>query len=150
MAGQRFTVVLEVGRGGGAFVTLPDEVLASLGGESRCRVTGSTLDGVSFASSTMATGRGGVCVGVHKATRQAAAVNIGEAVNVEIARDTRPRELEMPKDLVAALASDGAAEAAFERLSFTHRREYVEWVSSAKRGETRARRIAQTLERLRA
>ena len=42
-----------------------------------------------------------------------------------------------------------AAKAAFAKLSFTHQREYVEWVEEAKRPETRARRIAGTVERVR-
>jgi hypothetical protein len=147
MSPPKFTATLEAGRGGGAFVVLPDKVLAALGGGSRFRVTG-TLDGVSFASSTMGMGGGRVCMGVHKATRQAAGVDIGDRVKVEVQRDDRPRELSVPDDLATALAGDASARAAFEKLSFTHRREYVEWVTGAKRDETRARRIAETLDRL--
>jgi hypothetical protein len=147
MSPPKFTATLEAGRGGGAFVVLPDKVLAALGGGSRFRVTG-TLDGVSFASSTMGMGGGRVCMGVHKATRQAAGVDIGDRVKVEVERDDRPRELSLPDDLATALAGDASAQAAFEKLSFTHRREYVEWVTGAKRDETRARRIAETLDRL--
>jgi uncharacterized protein YdeI (YjbR/CyaY-like superfamily) len=55
----------------------------------------------------------------------------------------------IPAELAEALAADTDAGAAFERLSFSHRREYAEWVAGAKRAETRARRVAQTLERLR-
>ena len=94
--------------------------------------------------------RAGYAWGVHKATRQEAVVDIGDVVEVEIERDVRPRELIVPDDLAAALASDAAAAEAFGRLSFTGRRELVEWVTSAKREDTRARRIAQTLDRLRA
>lgn len=57
--------------------------------------------------------------------------------------------LEVPDDLTAALAGDKAAAAAFERLSFSHRKEYVEWITEAKKPETRARRLARTLDRLR-
>ncbi|HEX3325821.1 MAG TPA: DUF1905 domain-containing protein, partial [Actinomycetota bacterium] len=109
----RFTATLEAGRGGGAFVVLPDKVLEALGGGSRFRVTG-TLAGVSFASSTMGMGGGRVCMGVHKATRQAAGVEIGDRVKVEVERDDRPRDLSVPDDLAAALAGDAAATAAFE------------------------------------
>ena len=144
----RFSGKLEAGRGGGAYVVLPAGVVAELGGGSRFRVTG-TLGGVDFASSTMAMGGGVVCLGVHKATRQAAGVDIGDAVEVTLERDDRAREVQVPEDLASALAADGAASAAFARLSFTHRREYTEWIAGAKRAETRARRVTQTLERLR-
>jgi len=148
MVRQRFSSELEAGRGGGAFVVLPQEVLAALGGGSRFRVTGS-LNGVGFDSSTMAMGAGRVCLGVHKATRQAAGVGIGDAVELEIERDERPLQLDVADDLLAALAADPVAAAAFDRLPFTHRREYVDWITSAKRADTRARRLAQTLDRLR-
>jgi hypothetical protein len=145
---EHFSGPLEAGRGGGAYVLLPAEVLAALGGGSRMRVTG-TLNGVSFASSTMAMGGGRVCLGVHKATRQAAGVDLGDVVEIEVERDDRPREVQVPDDLAAALANDESAAAAFARLSYTHRREYVESITGAKRAETRARRLAQTLDRLR-
>lgn len=148
MKRPRFTGKLEPGRGGGAFVVLPPEVLDALGGGTRFRAVG-TLHGVAYSSSTMSLSGGRVCLGVHKATRRQAGVEIGDEVEVEIERDTRPRELKVPDDLAAALAHDAEAGAAFEALSFTHRREHADWVDGAKRDETRARRIAKTLERLR-
>jgi uncharacterized protein YdeI (YjbR/CyaY-like superfamily) len=54
----------------------------------------------------------------------------------------------VPEDLAAALAADPAAEKAFASMSFTNRREYVEWVEEAKRAETRERRIAATVARV--
>lgn len=144
----RFTGRLEAGRGGGAFVVLPADVLGELGGGHRFRVTGA-LNGVEFASSTMPMGGGQVCLGLHKATRQAAQVAIGDVIEVDVERDDRPREVSIPIELAEALAADQVAGAAFERLSFSHRHEYAEWVADAKRAETRARRVAQTIERLR-
>jgi bifunctional DNA-binding transcriptional regulator/antitoxin component of YhaV-PrlF toxin-antitoxin module len=146
---QRFTGTIEAGRGGGAFVVIPEKVLTALGGGNRFRVTG-TLGGAAFESSTMGMGGGRVCLGVHKATREAAGVDVGDRVEIEIDRDDRPREVSVPEDLAAALVRDASALAAFEKLSFSHRREYAEWVAGAKREETRARRIAQTLDRLKA
>ncbi|HET8621428.1 MAG TPA: YdeI/OmpD-associated family protein [Acidimicrobiales bacterium] len=55
----------------------------------------------------------------------------------------------LPADLAAALAGDPAAAAAFDRLAPSHRREYVQWITEAKRAETRARRVVGTLDRLR-
>jgi uncharacterized protein YdeI (YjbR/CyaY-like superfamily) len=53
---------------------------------------------------------------------------------------------ETPADLEAALQGNGAAAGTFESFSPSCRREYVEWVSEAKRPDTRARRIAQAVE----
>jgi hypothetical protein len=145
---QTFTAVIEAAPRGGSLIPIPAHVLAGLDGGSRFRVTG-TLDGVPFESSTMPMGQGRVCLGVHKATRESAGVAIGDEVEVRLERDNRPREVAVPDDLAAALAGDAEAEAAFEGLAFTHRREYVEWITSAKRDETRARRINETLVRVR-
>jgi uncharacterized protein YdeI (YjbR/CyaY-like superfamily) len=57
--------------------------------------------------------------------------------------------VEVPRDLRAALDREPESARAFDRMSFTHRREYVEWVEEAKRPETRARRVAGTVERVR-
>lgn len=53
---------------------------------------------------------------------------------------------EMPEDLVAALDKDKAAKATFDAFPPSCRREYIEWIVEAKREETRAKRLAQTVE----
>ena len=70
---------------------------------------------------------------------------IGDSVEVMVELDDKPRELEVPNDLSDALAGAGVLEA-FEQLAFTHRREFVQWVSEAKRPETRISRITKTCE----
>nr|MDQ2970481.1 YdeI/OmpD-associated family protein [Acidobacteriota bacterium] len=52
----------------------------------------------------------------------------------------------VPGDLAAALKKKKAAAATFEKLSPSHRKEYVEWITEAKRDETRQKRLATTLE----
>jgi hypothetical protein len=85
---------------------------------------------------------------VNRSNREAASVQAGDTVTVEIALDTHVRQVNVPDDLRAALDSDPDAAAEFERLSYTHQREHVVWIEAAGREETRARRIIQTLERL--
>lgn len=50
-----------------------------------------------------------------------------------------------PADLQAALSASEAARATWDAFPPSHRREYVEWITEAKRDETRARRIAQAI-----
>jgi hypothetical protein len=83
---------------------------------------------------------------VNRAVKAATGVDAGDRVRVRMELDTEPRQVELPGDLRAALGQAPTATAAFEALSFTHQREYVEWVEEAKRPETRARRIAATVE----
>jgi hypothetical protein len=143
-----FDGTVEAARGGGAFVEIPAGALQALGGGSRFRVTGSVA-GVDFASSTLPLGGGRVCVGLHKATREAAGIAVGDRVRLELERDVRPRTVDVPPALQEALAADPVARTAFGALSFSHRREYAEWIDEAKRDDTRERRVARTLERLR-
>jgi len=81
-------------------------------------------------------------IGLNRAVRAAAGVDAGDRVRVTMELDTVPRTIEPPEDLRARLEAAPDALARFAGLSFTHRREYVEWVEGAKRPETRARRLA--------
>jgi hypothetical protein len=149
MTASRFAGTLEPARGGGAFVSLPAEVLARLGGGTRLRVRG-TLNGVGFRSSTMPTGGGAACLGVHRATREAAGAAFGDTVVVEVEVDDAPREAELPAALAGALASEPALQAAFEGLTPSRRRELASSVAEARREDTRARRVVRIIEQLRA
>ena len=74
---------------------------------------------------------------------------IGDTVEIVIDRDDAPRTVDVPGDLAAALDAEPALRAAFDALSYTHRREYAEAVRDARRPETRRRRVEATLEALR-
>ena len=93
--------------------------------------------------------RGEFLFGLSKAVREQAGLEIGDTVTFTIALDDAPREVELPDDLVAALAADPAAQTAFDGLAFTHRKEFARWVAEAKKPETRARRLEQTVQMVR-
>jgi uncharacterized protein YdeI (YjbR/CyaY-like superfamily) len=61
-------------------------------------------------------------------------------------RAKKKRDLAVPDDLAAALRKNKKAQTAFENLSPSHKREYVEWITDAKREETRQKRLATTVE----
>ena len=81
--------------------------------------------------------------------REQAGVEAGDTVDVELKLEASPREVEVPEPLADALAGDDAARAAFEGLAYTYRKEYARWISEAKRDETRQKRLAEVLQRLR-
>jgi hypothetical protein len=62
-----------------------------------------------------------------------------------VGRRPANRYLKVPDFLASALAGDPRAEANFKNMSYSHRREYVEWLTEAKREETRQRRLATAL-----
>jgi hypothetical protein len=134
--------------GGGALVEVPRHLIAALGGMKQMRVVG-TLNGLPFRSSTMPMGGGRLCIGIHKATREAAGTDIGSEITLEVARDDAPRILELAPELEAAFAADPALRTRFEALAFTRRRELATPIAEAKRPETRAARLERALTALR-
>jgi Bacteriocin-protection, YdeI or OmpD-Associated/Domain of unknown function (DUF1905) len=88
-------------------------------------------------------------VSLSKPNREAARVAADERITVTIEHDGDPRKIEAPPDLAAALDDDDDAREFWDRLSYSHRREYVEWLDDAKRSATRAKRIEKAVEALR-
>ncbi len=88
-------------------------------------------------------------VPVNRANRAAAGVQAGDEIEVVLALDREPRTVDVPTDLAAALAADQAAQERFAAMSYSHRREYVDWIEQAKRPQTRARRVTACVERVR-
>jgi hypothetical protein len=145
MSVHRFDAVLGGDAGDLPAVVLPDQVAAAMGERARIPVAG-TINGVAFRGSTMPMGDGRHCVGFRKEIRaQAGGIELGDRVSIEIARDDAPRTVALPDDLAAALDADPPVRAAFDAMSYTHRREWAEAVEGARRPETRARRIDQAV-----
>lgn len=62
--------------------------------------------------------------------------------------DPATKTVRVPEDLEKALKKNRAAKETYESLAYSHRKEYVEWIVSAKKEETRADRVKGTIERL--
>ena len=126
---------------------VPREVVEALGGGKRPPVT-IHINGHSWKS-RVAIMRGRNLIGLSKANREAARLVVGEEVEVELLLDTEPRVVVEPPELTLALDADPVARAAYDRLAHTHRREIVLAIDGAKKPETRARRVATAVARLR-
>jgi hypothetical protein len=138
------TAIVEEARGGGALVRLPSAGADLFATRARFGVN-ATFNGIPYRGSTTPIGDGTFCLGISKAVRAEAALEIGDPVAVTVERDTAGRTVEVPSDLQEALrAASGAAER-FARISFSHRRQYADWIAEAKRPDTRRRRIEQAV-----
>jgi hypothetical protein len=126
---------------------VPPEVVEALGGGRRPPVT-ITINGHSWKS-RVAIMRGRYLLGLSNANRQAAGVVTGDEVEVELELDAEPRVVAEPADFARALDADPAARAAFDRLSYGHKREHVLAIEGAKKPETRMQRIEKALTMLR-
>jgi hypothetical protein len=62
--------------------------------------------------------------------------------------NAKTRELKLPDDVATALKNNKTEAKFFDSLSFTNKKEYLEWIVTAKRAETRAERITGSIERL--
>jgi len=131
-------------RGTGTVLRVPLDPAAEFG-KVRAPVR-AKINGFEFRTTLMRYG-GVDYLGLNREVREGAGVEAGDRVEVELEPDTKPREVEIPADLAAAL--DPATRAVFDALSFTHRKEYTRWIEEAKREETRQRRVAQSVEMLR-
>jgi uncharacterized protein YdeI (YjbR/CyaY-like superfamily) len=94
--------------------------------------------------------RGEFLFPVSAAVREQAGVAAGDEVEVGIALDTAPRELEIPAEFAAALDENASAREAFERLSYSNKKRHALAIADAKTEETRQRRLAKILDELRA
>ncbi len=147
MGSLRLTATL-VARGSAAAVVLGEEQVAAVGEGAKRFPVVATVNNYTWRT-TVTRMRGEFLLGLNRAVRQQAGVEAGDCVHVELELDTAPREVEVPQALADALAQDPEARAAFERLAYTHRKEYARWIDEAKRDETRQQRVAQALELVR-
>ena len=147
MSSLSFTAQLQP-RGPAAAIVLDADQVAAVGEGKRRFPVAATINGYTWRT-TVAVMGGESLLGLSKAVRAAAGVQAGDTVEVVLAYDDAPREVEVPPALAAALEADPQAQAAYEALAYSHRKEYARWIDEAKREETRERRVAQALEMLR-
>ena len=144
---ESFSAVLGGAEGEAPTVELPFDAKDRFG-KARAPVRG-TVNGTPFRT-TVAVYGGRYLIGFNKELRAEAGIELGDEVEVVLEHDDEPRVVEVPPELADALAEDGAAKATYDALSYTHRREYAEWIAEAKREDTRERRAAKAIEMLRA
>ena len=149
MTTHRFEAVLERPdiRGAWTFIRVPFNVEEAFGTRARVAVRGS-VNGVEFRSSLMPQGGGTHILVVNKQLRGKAGADVGDTASFEIALDTEPRVVEVPDELQCALDANEDARNAFDKLSYSHQKEYAEFVSEAKRATTRERRADRSVEML--
>ncbi len=102
-----------------------------------------TVNGAVYSGSIVRMG-GRYMLGIPKAFRDEAGIAAGERITVTIEADTVPRTVEVPIDLAAALKKAGLSDA-WEKLSFSHKKEHVRAIEEAKQEATRVKRIEKAV-----
>jgi len=106
------------------------------------------ISGYSFRGSAIPHGDGIHYKVVNKSIRAAIGVAHGDIVQVVLEKDLEARSVVIPEDLVKALEANGRAKMAFEAFSYSHQKQYVEWIEGAKLITTRQNRIKKPIEML--
>jgi hypothetical protein len=141
-----FTAIIQNAGGGGAFVEIPFDVEAAFG-TKRPKVK-AMIEGVPYRGILTRMGGPNHLLIILKGIREQIGKSFGDRVKITVEADTEERVIETPNDLLREFKKDKTAKAVFDKLSYTHRREYVTWINEAKKDETRQRRIAKMIEML--
>lgn len=142
-------VLTSTPRGGGTLVPIPRQVAASLGLKGMPKIQ-AVIAGTPYRGSLMPMGDGTYCLGVLKSIQEAAGVGVGDRITVLLELDAAPRTVEVPGDLATVLAGDAKAAAAWEKLSYTNKKDMAASMTDAKKPETRTRRLAAAVAKLKA
>ena len=116
-----------------AYFNVPFNVKEVFGTGARVPVRG-TINGFAYRSSIFPMGTGGChMMVVNKEMRDGTGAKVGDTVEVVMERDTALRTVAMPPELKKVLARNKRAQALFDELSYTHRKEFARWVGDTRR-----------------
>lgn len=125
-------------------VDVPEEISRAFGAKGYIPVFAS-VQGLVARTTLIPAGNNQHRLFVDGKIRKKLGVDAGNLVGISLRRDKRPNELAMPVDVAAALRKTSGAQKAFENTTPGLRREFLRWVLSAKRPETRAKRIDRAI-----
>ena len=129
------------------YLVLPAEASEKLPARSMTTVDG-TLAGHRFQATLEPDGQGCHWLKVGRALREAAGAIVGDTIALEVTPVAVEPEPRVPVDLRKALAAAPAARAQWSSLTPVARRDWIHWITSGKKAETRERRIATACDML--
>lgn len=131
-----------------AFIEFPYNVEAEFGVKGQVKVS-VTFDGYGYRGSLAKMGHHCHLLGITKNIRDAIGKQPGDVVHIVLKRDDEPRVVDIPEDLMERLEEDKEVHEFFNRLSYTNQKSYVNKITSAKKEETRAKRLDEAIVTLR-
>jgi hypothetical protein len=147
MKRYKFKAKIQEGDGGGAFIFFPFDVQREFGTKARVPVD-ATFDGVAYKGSLARYGYPQHLLGVPKAIREEIGKGLGDHIEVVLWKDEEARTIEVPPEFQKRLEKEKLLPF-FEELSFSHRKEYVRWITEARKEETRKARFEKAIDLLR-
>jgi hypothetical protein len=129
----------------GAYIEPPFDV-EEVFGAKRVKVI-ATFDGVEYHGSIVRMG-GCYMLGITKEIRTKIGKNFGDTVSVTIEKEEEERTIEIPADFTEVLKNNPEAMKTYDGLSYTGKRDYIRWITDAKKAETRLNRIEKSVQLL--
>ena len=131
-----------------AYVEFPYDVQELFGTRGQVKIR-AELDGkIIYRGSLANMGVGCHILGLTKEIRKQLGKSFGDTIAVTLEKDTEERKVEIPDDIAEILNQNPGYRSFFDSLSYTNRKEYIHWIESAKKEETRSNRLAQLQLRL--
>lgn len=138
--------IVEAASKGGAYIEIPFNV-EEVYGAKRVKVK-ATFDGIEYRGSLVRMGSDCHILGITKAIRQKIGKSIGDSVLVTLKEDDEPRFIEVPLEFKEIIEQDIELLNFWNTLSYSAQKKYADWMMSAKKEETRAKRLATSVEKL--
>jgi hypothetical protein len=146
MKTYKFNAKIEAGDGGGAYVLFPYDIEKEFATKGKVPVK-ATFNGVPCTGSLIKYGNPLRMLGILKTIRAQIGKGPGDTIEVVVWKDEGVRTVEVPAQFENLMRKKGLLPI-FEKLSYTHRKEYCRWITGAKKKETRLRRLEKAIEML--
>ena len=135
-------VIKQHGEKNASYIEPPFDV-KEVFGSKRVKVK-ATFDDVEYRGSVVSMG-GCYMLGITQEIRNKIGKGFGDEIFVTLEKDEEERSVEIPEDFSTAMNTNDSAIATFKALSYTAQKEYITWITSAKREETRLDRITKSI-----
>ncbi|MCZ7603477.1 MAG: YdeI/OmpD-associated family protein [Melioribacteraceae bacterium] len=147
MKTYKFTAKLIKTKRGGYGVEFPYDARTEFGTGGMVKAK-AKIGGINYRGSLTPMGGSNHMLIVLKDIRAKLGLKENDEIKIEIKQDTEERVVIIPNDLQEILKENKKAKEVFDRMSYTHRKEYSNWINEAKKPETREKRLIKTLEML--
>lgn len=126
------------------FIEFPYIVKKEFGTDAQVKVI-AKFDGHEYRGSLVKMGTSCHCLGISKEIRNIINKQASDIVHVVLTKDNLSRTIEIPDDFIKELDKNNIANVFFKRLSYTNQKEYVRWISTCKKSETRLKRVKESI-----
>ena len=142
----KFQATIQSAGGGGAYILFPYDTQQEFATKAKIPIQ-ARIAGIPYRGSLMPYGLPQHMMPILKAIRHQSGKDIGDSIEVELWKDDQPKTVELPSNFQSLLEQEGL-QPFFNSLSYTHRKEYIRWITEAKTEATKTKRLTKAIEML--